>query len=776
MECPVALDAALSQLGEVTLDLAMKLPEAERCSLVQRLQADGGSEGTPADSQGDESLSGQVLMSFFGLFVSLLVLRFLNLLRLERGRYVRLRADGQGTFKQYLKYRFGYWYTWTPGSAGIVLLSMSLCLLVSGGVLLRIILQQPLSEGLWSAWLWIAAPDGGGSADTPLGRVIGLTVSVGGMLVFALLLSVISTTFEEMLQGLREGIGPVIEGNHIVILGHLTPMLQIIAKELCNANESEGGTLITILSPLPKPEVEEYLREADGDIKEWMRNSTVVVRSGDSCKAEDLAKVAVQGAKKVIIMSKPGIPREEADALTVNVLLTLRNNDWPRNGHCVVQCQLVRNQGLFKRLLKDKCKVLTANDFIGELMVQCSKKSGLVHVVRSVFSFEGSEFYMQTIQGTAGRRFMDVMFALPGVVLVGVRSPGCDFEMLPDMERIIREGDELCVLAEDDSTVPKRATSATWLDTNGAARGPVVQRSAEVVEEGQTVLIIGWNDSMGAILGEVDNNVGRNSEVIIHSPQPAATRAAFVEAAQKRRNHTYQNFTIRHNQGPLGARFRLEELPLEKASIILVLADESFPDASMADSQTMAVIVQVQDILHERCGPEGSSAVIMPQLLDTSTEETLMQTGIHDYIMSSRLAARIMAVVCEVPQVTCILDCLVKTKVCKFCIAKLEDYPAAAGLDLSEGISFNEAAWLAARSNEVALGWSEPWAGEAGPWDMNPNDRDTKRAWGATARLVVLKRTAAYHSEELTTTGPRTASVALTDNEERRVRQRATTY
>ena len=72
------------------------------------------------------------------------------------------------------------------------------------------------------------------------------------------------------------------------------------------------------------------------------------------------------------MMSKPGISREEADALTVNVLLTLRNNGWPRQGECVVQCQLVRNQGLFKRLLNESSQVLAMNDFIGELMVQCT--------------------------------------------------------------------------------------------------------------------------------------------------------------------------------------------------------------------------------------------------------------------------------------------------------------------------------------------------------------------------------------------------------------------
>eukprot|EP00930_Biecheleria_cincta_P083253 TRINITY_DN72862_c0_g1_i1.p1 TRINITY_DN72862_c0_g1~~TRINITY_DN72862_c0_g1_i1.p1 ORF type:complete len:783 (-),score=151.28 TRINITY_DN72862_c0_g1_i1:60-2408(-) len=777
-QCPATPAAALSGLGEATLELARKLPESERCALMQKLLVMEGGEGTSSQVDDEEvTLVGQVMLVGFWLFVIYLIVFFVRVIHNERSRFYRRNACDQGSFRKYLKYRFGYWYTWTPGSAGLVLLTMSLSLLIFGGVLLRVLIQQPLSEGLWNAWLWIAAPDGGGSAETPLARSIGLMISVGGMLVFALLLSVISSTFEDALQGLREGIGPVIEGNHIVILGHLTPMLQIIAKELCNANESEGGTLISILSPLPKPEVEDFLREADGDIKEWMLNSTIVVRSGDACKVEDLQKVGVQGAKKVIIMSKPGIPREDADALTVNVLLALRNNRWPRNGHCVVQCQLVRNQGLFKRLLNDDSQVLSTNDFIGEVMVQCSKQSGLIHVVRSVFSFEGDEFYIQHVQGSAGRTFMELMFALPGVILVGVMSQGSELELLPAMDRVLKDGEKLCVLAEDDSTVPACVMPGVpdgvmVLGGTDVSASRIEERRQEVCEASQIVIIFGWNDSIGAILGEVDNNVGQGSHVIIHSPQAIEIREQFIDAAQKRRSHRYQNFTVEHMHGPLGARFRLEALPLEQANMIFILADESCASASMADSQTMAVIVQVQDIIEERCGPEGSSAVIMPQLLDIATEDTLVQTGIHNYVMASRLAARIMAVVAEVPQVVGIIDCLVKRKSCKFSISKLCEFPAAESFDLRRGLSFNEATMIAALANEVVLGWSCVGAGESGPWEMNPKNRTEKRPWTQECRLVLLRRTAQY-AAALPLSGPRVASVALPEEELRRVRARS---
>ncbi|OLQ08235.1 hypothetical protein AK812_SmicGene8260 [Symbiodinium microadriaticum] len=52
------------------------------------------------------------------------------------------------------------------------------------------------------------------------GHVVGVVVSIGGMLIFALLLSLITSSFEEFLWHLRHGSIPVVEGDHIVILGY----------------------------------------------------------------------------------------------------------------------------------------------------------------------------------------------------------------------------------------------------------------------------------------------------------------------------------------------------------------------------------------------------------------------------------------------------------------------------------------------------------------------------------------------------------------------------
>merc|ERR550532_2929518 len=104
--------------------------------------------------------------------------------------------------------------------------------------------------------------------------------------------------------------------------------------------------VIAVLAPLPKLEVEEALAEYDIN----MRNSIVAVRCGDGSRQEDLAKVNVEHASTVIVLSKPNVSREDADARTSTVLLAMRTMGWPKEGACIVECQLPRNRRLFSSL------------------------------------------------------------------------------------------------------------------------------------------------------------------------------------------------------------------------------------------------------------------------------------------------------------------------------------------------------------------------------------------------------------------------------------------
>jgi len=301
------------------------------------------------------------------------------------------------------------------------------------------------------------------------------------------------------------------------------------------------------------------------------------------------------------------------------------------------------------------------------------------------------------------------------------------------------EGDErLIVLAEDDSDVPSEATLRTLEESVNPRllSCEKLQGLKPLPPEQQTVIIVGWNEMIGAMLVELDKTVRAGSTLVIHSPVDKKLREEFIIKAQKRRRHNCDNLTIRHSEGALGARFLLEELPFAQADTILVLADKEVDDTNAADAQTLAVSVQIQDILRKRT--DGVSPMIIPQLLEADSEDLARKSGILDYMLTDQLVARITACVAEVPQLSCIIDCIVKERSSRLCIRELKDYPAATALDLEQGITFDEVSAAVACANEVALGWSSSDPDEA--WEMNPKERGQKRSWPEDARLVMLRK------------------------------------
>jgi len=304
------------------------------------------------------------------------------------------------------------------------------------------------------------------------------------------------------------------------------------------------------------------------------------------------------------------------------------------------------------------------------------------------------------------------------------------------------------------AAVRKRALQASLkLATTG-------QRVSEATAAEEFIVVLGWNNAIGALLVEMDHVVARGSEVVVYSPRAVAEREQFIKASQIRRGYQYRNITVSHQQGKLGARYMLEGLPLEKTNRIFILAENSAASAWEADGQTIAVILQVRDILQMRAleALQVERRSIIPQILDRSAEDAIRHSGLYDCIDSSTLAARVLASICETPALGSVLQAILSEEGARFCIRELRDFLAsrgspssssdAAGGGSEEGtsddsdkdsdleVSFDEVTAAASSAGEVALGWTE--VGGDGNWELNPKDKATRRRWTSECRVVTL--------------------------------------
>mmetsp|Transcript_1570 Transcript_1570/g.4042 ORF Transcript_1570/g.4042 Transcript_1570/m.4042 type:complete len:957 (+) Transcript_1570:71-2941(+) len=694
------------------------------------------------ESADDERFHANAALVFLILWAAVMY-QLVRVLMQERERYLS-RNSTQSDFRTYLMYRFGHWYAWTHGSSVVILLLMSATLMVLGGVLHSVFAATPVSDSLWSSWIWIAAPDGGNSAQ-PGGYTVGVIISMGGMLIFAMLVSLITSALEDQLWHLRHGSIPVVEGNHIVILG-FARMALILIEELCLAMESTGGGFIVVLAPQPKPDVEQQIKEAAIDTKK----STVVVRSGQPQLKEDLYKVAVGAARRILVLSTHGVSREEADSRTLNTLLTLASAQQRTDACIIVECMLVRNQRLFNTLSQGRhMETLAVQDFVGQLMVESSRQRGLSGVLAQVLGFDGDEFYVAQVQGVEGWTFRELLFAFPDVMPVGLISEE-NVTMLPAMDAVISAEDRLVFLSEDVSTLPTCVSKpfAEAKQTRLEANRKLRSRESPVVVPShgkELVVILGWNQAIDSIIIDLDRIVEHGSEVLIYSDKPVEEREEFITFAQKRRKYFLRHVKVTHQRGSLGARFKMDELPLEKAQKIFLLAEDTAASETEADGRTIAAILQVRDILCDKSDQsQVSDMVIIPQVLTKEAEDACCNNGLMDCINSNRLSARVMASTCQSPDLCAVYSELLSETGARFCIRRIPEYMAENPPIESLKVSFYDVVALAASCGEIVIGWSsaDPDVddGSSIRWELNPKDKQSSRTWGPDDLLMVIGR------------------------------------
>ncbi len=128
-------------------------------------------------------------------------------------------------------------------------------------------------------------------------RCVSLVVSVGGMLVTALLLSLVSNSISSKVDELRKGKAAVLECDHTLILCWSDKVWNL-CYALCQGKQAVGGRPIVILADKDKEQM-------DSEIESFgieLLGSSITCRNGDPLSKEDLLKVAAQHARWKRIM------------------------------------------------------------------------------------------------------------------------------------------------------------------------------------------------------------------------------------------------------------------------------------------------------------------------------------------------------------------------------------------------------------------------------------------------------------------------------------------
>lgn len=121
--------------------------------------------------------------------------------------------------KKKIAYMVDVFFSIYPYAKLLALLFATLFLIGFGGLALYAVTGGSFAEALWHSWTYVA--DSGNHAETEgTGqRIVSVSISSGGMLIFAMMLGLVSDAISEKVDSLRKGKSEVIEMNHVLILG-----------------------------------------------------------------------------------------------------------------------------------------------------------------------------------------------------------------------------------------------------------------------------------------------------------------------------------------------------------------------------------------------------------------------------------------------------------------------------------------------------------------------------------------------------------------------------
>ncbi|KAI5567789.1 hypothetical protein BDE02_13G115200 [Populus trichocarpa] len=637
-----------------------------------------------------------------------------------------------------LAYRVDVFLSVRPYAKPLALLVATLLVICLGGLAMFGVTNDSLADCLWLSWTFVA--DSGNHANSEgIGpRLVSVSISFGGMLIFAMMLGLVSDAISEKFDSLRKGRSKVVEQNHTLILGW-SDKLGSLLNQLAIANESLGGGIVVVMAERDKEEMEMDIAKMEFDFK----GTFVICRSGSPLILADLKKVSVSKARAIIVLAEDG-NADQSDARALRTVLSLIGVKEGLKGHIVVELSDLDNEVLLKLVGGDLVETVVAHDVIGRLMIQCARQPGLAQIWEDILGFENCEFYIKRWPQLHGMQFEDILISFPDAIPCGIKvaSFGGKIILNPEDSYVLQEGDEVLVIAEDDDSYAPAALPTVW-------RGSLPKDSI-VPKPAERILFCGWRRDMEDMIMVLDAFLAQGSELWMFNDVPEKERERKLIDGGLDLSRL-ENIQLVNREGNTVIRRHLESLPLQSFDSILILADESVEDSAMqADSRSLATLLLIRDIQSKRLPMSNQvhggsfsqdtwigemqqasdKSVIISEILDPRTKNLLSMSKISDYVLSNELVSMALAMVAEDQQINDVLKELFAEEGNELQIRQADLY-----LFEGEELSFYEVLIRARQRREIVIGYRVSNAERA---VINPPAKSERRRWSLKDVFVVI--------------------------------------
>ncbi len=509
----------------------------------------------------------------------------------------------------------------------------------------------------------------GGDTGWPF-RIFMLIITIGGLIIVASLIGIISGAFDSKVEDLRKGRSKVLESDHTLILGWSAKVFPIIS-EIVTANESRGKSFIVVLADKDKVEMEDEILAKVGKTGK----TRVICRTGDPMDLTDLDVVNPYTARSIILLAPDGSPDPDSDIIKTALALTNNPRRKAEPYHIVGEIADEANLEAANLVGRDEAHWVLGTDLIGRITVQSCRQSGLSVVYSELLDFDGDEIYFTEQPSLYGKTYFETQLAFSDSTVIGMVKGGV-VQLNSTDTALYEAGDQLIVIAEDDSVIK--------LATPGAPDASSVSTAKAPKAKPERTLVLGYNSGLQGMLRELNEYV------------PAASVVTVLADVAEPTFPAYANLKITFQRGDATSRATLEALAVEKYDHIIVLAYRETLDLQRADSKTLITLLQLRDI-EERTGVDLN---IVSEMLDDRNRELAEVTNADDFIVSDKLISLFLSQVSENKQLTEVFGQL-------FSAQGAEVYLNPAELYIAEGASvdFYTVLESARRRGETAIGY-----------------------------------------------------------------------
>jgi voltage-gated potassium channel Kch len=579
------------------------------------------------------------------------------------------------SFGEKFRYRFDNVMARGAGAIIGLLGLVTLLFIVIIALVVEILGIVPKSEGNFLEVFWqnlLRTMDTGtmaGDTEWPF-RIAMLIVTIFGIFVVASLIGIISSAFDTKVESLRKGRSKVLESDHTLILGWSTKVFPIVS-EICIANESRGRSVIVVLADRDKVEMED---EIHARIPKTGK-TRVIVRSGDPMNLTDLELANPHEARSIVILA----PEEsgDPDSVVIKTALALTNN--PRRKaekyHIVGEIQDPGNLEAATLVGRDEAHWVLASDLISRVTVQTSRQSGLSVVYTELLDFDGDEIYFTEQPDLVGRTYFDAQLAFAESSVMGMVKGGSVY-INPSADTVYERGDQLIVIAEDDSTIV--------LATPGAPDDSAIGSSTPAAALPERTLVLGYNAGLHAMLAELSNYVAVGSSVTVVAEIDPPEFAMF------------DNMSVEFRRGDTTSRSVLEAIPVVDFTHIIVLAYKDVLDPQRSDAKTLITLLHLRDMADR----SGVDLNVVSEMLDDRNRELAEVTRADDFIVSDKLISLMLSQVSENQQLTQVFSTLFSSEGSEIYLR-----PADLYIKAGESVDFYTVLEAARRRGETAIGY-----------------------------------------------------------------------